>query len=82
MWNAAAIVGAPVLGFPESAIMAGQKHSICSFCGKPEEDVTRLLAGAKAFICNECVSAAKKLTNEQAEDSQSRRDPRGILRRV
>ncbi|MCL2592253.1 MAG: ATP-dependent Clp protease ATP-binding subunit ClpX [Defluviitaleaceae bacterium] len=27
----------------------------CSFCGKPEGQVIRLLAGPEAYICNECV---------------------------
>lgn len=28
----------------------------CSFCGKPEHKVARLLYGHSAYICNECVS--------------------------
>lgn len=27
----------------------------CSFCGKDESEVSRLVAGPTAFICNECV---------------------------
>ncbi len=27
----------------------------CSFCGKPAEAVERLVAGANAYICGECV---------------------------
>jgi ATP-dependent Clp protease ATP-binding subunit ClpX len=33
----------------------------CSFCGKHQDEVRKLLAGEKAFICNECVAIAKKL---------------------
>jgi ATP-dependent protease Clp ATPase subunit len=27
----------------------------CSFCGKSEEQVSRLIAGAHAYICDDCV---------------------------
>ena len=27
----------------------------CSFCGKSQHDVKKLIAGPNVFICNECV---------------------------
>jgi len=27
----------------------------CSFCGRPEDEVARLVAGASAYICDSCV---------------------------
>jgi ATP-dependent protease Clp ATPase subunit len=30
----------------------------CSFCGKNQSDVRSLIAGAMAFICDECVRVA------------------------
>jgi ATP-dependent Clp protease ATP-binding subunit ClpX len=30
----------------------GQKH--CSFCGKTQSEVGKLIAGEDAYICNEC----------------------------
>lgn len=27
----------------------------CSFCGKPRNEVKKLIAAPKAYICNECV---------------------------
>jgi ATP-dependent Clp protease ATP-binding subunit ClpX len=41
----------------------------CSFCGKPQDQVKKLLAGAKATICDECVAAADRLMKENPEDS-------------
>ena len=35
----------------------------CSFCGKTEEDVEKLIAGKGVYICDECV----KLCNEILE---------------
>ena len=32
------------------------KRSVrCSFCGKHQEQVARIIAGPGAYICNECV---------------------------
>ncbi|GBQ19409.1 hypothetical protein AA12717_0238 [Gluconacetobacter sacchari DSM 12717] len=28
----------------------------CSFCGKPQNEVKKIIAGPKAFICDECVA--------------------------
>lgn len=36
----------------------------CSFCGKPEFKVARLLYGDSAYICNECVSLCNKMLVE------------------
>jgi ATP-dependent Clp protease ATP-binding subunit ClpX len=33
----------------------------CSFCGKHQDDVKKLVAGAKALICNECVAIADRI---------------------
>ncbi len=34
---------------------AGQYHLYCSFCGKSQQEVARLIAGPFVYICNECV---------------------------
>ena len=30
----------------------------CSFCGKNQDEVQKIIAGNNAFICNECVELA------------------------
>jgi ATP-dependent protease Clp ATPase subunit len=40
----------------------------CSFCGKPQGDVKKLIAGPSVYICNECVSICQEFI---AEDDQS-----------
>jgi ATP-dependent protease Clp ATPase subunit len=37
----------------------------CSFCGKDESEVAKLVAGPKVFICDECVEAARRIMNEE-----------------
>jgi ATP-dependent Clp protease ATP-binding subunit ClpX len=27
----------------------------CDFCGRPENDLTMLIAGPKSYICNDCI---------------------------
>lgn len=37
----------------------------CSFCGKSESEVERLLSGPGVFICNECVDICNKILAEE-----------------
>lgn len=36
----------------------------CSFCGKPQDEVRKLIAGPTVFICNECTDVCQALMNE------------------
>ena len=36
----------------------------CSFCGKPDDQVARLIAGPGVFICNECVALCDDILKE------------------
>lgn len=40
----------------------GKLH--CSFCGKPQDNVNKLIAGPNAYICDECVSLCWEIINE------------------
>ncbi len=45
---------------------------ICSFCGKSQKEVTKLIAGPKVYICNECVDLCNEiLREEEKQDSIS-----------
>ena len=33
----------------------------CSFCGKSETDVAKLVAGPKVYICDRCVAIASRI---------------------
>ncbi|MBQ8088594.1 MAG: ATP-dependent Clp protease ATP-binding subunit ClpX [Clostridia bacterium] len=39
----------------------------CSFCGKTQEQVRRLIAGPNAFICNECVLLCQEIISDDVE---------------
>lgn len=40
----------------------------CSFCGKAQEDVKRLVAGSDVFICNECIQLSVHILDEEAQE--------------
>ncbi len=39
----------------------------CSFCGKSQHDVKKLIAGPGVFICNECVALCDKIIAESPD---------------
>ncbi len=41
----------------------------CSFCGKPQEQVRRLIAGPNVYICNECVELCQEIIEEEYVDN-------------
>ena len=45
----------------------GYSQVSCSFCGKSENQVVRLIAGPGVFICNECVALCEEILNEDPE---------------
>lgn len=45
--------------------------SRCSFCGKPQEQVRKLIAGPSIHICDACV----KVCNEILDDAGIDREP-------
>ncbi|MDQ6873217.1 MAG: hypothetical protein M3037_14635 [Gemmatimonadota bacterium] len=38
----------------------------CSFCGKSENDVEKLVAGPNVYICNTCVRIATDIMNNSS----------------
>lgn len=43
----------------------------CSFCGKNQHEVRKLIAGPSVFICDECVELCNDIIREEIEDSES-----------
>lgn len=36
--------------------MSNKKKLYCSFCGKSQDDVNKLVAGPEVFICDGCIT--------------------------
>ncbi len=48
----------------------------CSFCGKSQHEVRKLIAGPNVYICNECVEVCLDIIAEdRASDAQAQRAP-------
>ena len=57
----------------------------CSFCRKNESEVSKLVAGPRAYICDECVAIAKRIMESgDSNDPQSPKvsSARNLLGRV
>jgi ATP-dependent Clp protease ATP-binding subunit ClpX len=47
----------------------GGKLLYCSFCGKSQHEVRKLIAGPSVFICDECVDLCNDIIREEVQDS-------------
>ena len=43
-----------------------EKLLYCSFCGKSQHEVKKLIAGPSVFICDECVDLCNDIIREEA----------------
>ena len=51
--------------------MAGNRNEemvYCSFCGKSQDEVQKIIAGNNAFICNECVALSQEIIREETAE--------------
>ncbi|MBW2431749.1 MAG: ATP-dependent Clp protease ATP-binding subunit ClpX [Deltaproteobacteria bacterium] len=66
--------------------MVKNDYLSCSFCGKNQNDVKKLVAGPTVYICNECIQLSADILNEelQAEKIAAQRvlTPRDIKARL
>ena len=45
----------------------GDKLLYCSFCGKSQHEVKKLIAGPSVFVCNECVDLCNDIIKEESQ---------------
>ena len=46
-------------------------HLKCSFCGKSQEQVRKLIAGPGVYICDECIDLCNEILDEELVDSHA-----------
>src|SRR5258708_39904648 len=44
----------------------GEKLLYCSFCGKSQHEVRKLIAGPSVFICDECIELCNDIIREES----------------
>ena len=45
-------------------------HLKCSFCGKSQDQVRKLIAGPGVYICDECIDLCNEILDEELLDSE------------
>ena len=48
--------------------MFKRKQLHCSFCGKNETEVSKLVAGPRVYICDKCVAIATRIMESDSHD--------------
>ena len=45
---------------------------ICSFCGKSQDEVKKLIAGPSVYICDECIDLCNEIVSEDNPELDKR----------
>ena len=57
-----------------------KKQVKCSFCGKTQDQVNRIVAGPGVYICNECIELCSVIIEEEVEDARVEQQLEEILK--
>jgi len=57
----------------------GDKLLYCSFCGKSQHEVRKLIAGPSVFICDECIELCNDIIRDEIATDQGSKGSRGDL---
>ncbi len=49
----------------------GDKLLYCSFCGKSQHEVRKLIAGPSVFVCDECIALCNDIIREEAQSADN-----------
>jgi ATP-dependent Clp protease ATP-binding subunit ClpX len=51
---------------------------VCSFCGKSQDEVRKLIAGPTVYICDECIDLCNDIIAEECENEESLASSSGV----
>ncbi len=51
--------------------ITGEKLLYCSFCGKSQHEVKKLIAGPSVFICDECIELCNDIIREELQEVEA-----------
>jgi ATP-dependent Clp protease ATP-binding subunit ClpX len=57
----------------------GDKLLYCSFCGKSQHEVKKLIAGPSVFVCDECIELCNDIIREESNNTVHGKAERGDL---
>ncbi|ADL55642.1 MAG TPA: ATP-dependent Clp protease ATP-binding subunit ClpX [Gallionella sp.] len=52
----------------------GEKLLYCSFCGKSQHEVKKLIAGPSVFVCDECITLCNDIMREEIQGEAAKGD--------
>src|ERR1700712_5703197 len=58
---------------------SSEKTLYCSFCGKSQHEVKKLIAGPSVFICDECIDLCNEIIRDELPAGEEARDARSAL---
>src|SRR5574341_2064980 len=58
---------------------SGEKLLYCSFCGKSQHEVRKLIAGPSVFICDECIELCNDIIREESATDKAGRPTKSDL---
>jgi ATP-dependent Clp protease ATP-binding subunit ClpX len=64
---------------PEKKGSSGEKTLYCSFCGKSQHEVKKLIAGPSVFICDECIDLCNEIIRDELPALDDAKAARGDL---
>ena len=56
-----------------------EKTLYCSFCGKSQHEVKKLIAGPSVFVCDECIELCNEIIRDELPASTETTEGRGSL---
>ncbi len=51
--------------------ITGEKLLYCSFCGKSQHEVKKLIAGPSVFVCDECIELCNDIIREELQEVEA-----------
>src|SRR5436309_11100426 len=64
---------------PDKKSSSGEKLLYCSFCGKSQHEVKKLIAGPSVFICDECIDLCNDIISDETSSVESVTGPKSDL---
>ena len=58
---------------------SSEKTLYCSFCGKSQHEVKKLIAGPSVFVCDECIELCNEIIRDELPASTVAKDARSEL---
>lgn len=52
----------------------GSDQFYCSFCGKNQKEVKKLIAGPSVYICNECIKLCGEIVEDEEKEKQAKKN--------